>query len=185
MKKDTKERIKINPKIEAAYHEAGHAAVSLFYNHKLKFVRIKRKTGECQRDPAQDSNYFFYRHDHRPIISTFNLELIQVAFAGVIAVNLKGVQLKPNEDGSKADFSDARNDIMAICLDRKIFGEEFFKLYEWLDLRTTEALKIVWPAVEAIAKELLEKNEMSGQRALELYRNAKINKFKNRIHERN
>ena len=175
-------KIEFDYRIMAAYHEAGHAAVRLFYNHKIKSISIKRKTGKCIAIIQIRSDRFCYRDDNRPKISLYNLELIQISFAGWIAAKLKLINL-PNEDGSKSDYLKYSNDIMAICLDRKKYGDEYAKLYDWLKLRTTETLKIIWPAVEAIAKELLEKKEMSGQRALELYRNAKVNKFKNRYPE--
>lgn len=165
-------------RVADAYHEAGHAAVSFFYKHSVTRIHIKhfKDIGGGIGGLLRGVDF----NNARPNISIRNLEYIQQSMGGSAAVRLKfGDSLQ--EYGGGDDEKSSMRFLSAMTLDRKWKGFEGLALREWLMRRTEVIVRIVWPAVVAIANELLKKEEISGARAKELYDAVKIKGFRKRL----
>lgn len=155
-------------RISTAYHEAGHAALHIFYGHDLQGVRIISKgaaagyTDAARTVPAKNRSERFQ----------VTLEFISALQAGMIAEhNAPGLQ---DADGVGERGIPDREEIAKLLRNVLVTGsdEEARPLQEWLAIRTRGILARIWPAVEAIAAELKAEGVLSGARAAELYRAA-------------
>lgn len=161
---------------ETAYHEAGHAALHIFYGHRFGPVSIKPKDDSDGRviGPRISSSDAYEIQDNPRKAIRF-LEHLEVLHAGYLAAHIKAG--RASRIGASGDRGTMYSILSSWCLDRAEDGPEARALWNWTKIRAEHILRDIWPAVEAIAAELLEKQEITGRRAGELYREVQMNTF--------
>lgn len=146
---------------KTAYHEAGHAVISFFQKKRFQTVSII---------PIEDSlgRVSNYKEDAKKFIDQLENELftlrirkqiedrIMILFAGNIAEKLAAGRY--NMVGSGSDYHQAFDLLFHISGST----EEGNAYAKWLFIRTKNHLSVshIWPIVEALARELLEKQEI-------------------------
>ncbi|MFH2108543.1 MAG: hypothetical protein ABII93_07735 [Chrysiogenia bacterium] len=166
--------------ISIAYHEAGHAAVNMYYQHRIVSVSLELKSeiiGQVEVPFKRPKLNLHRNQKHKSkLIAHFknghDMEYVQGIMAGDLAQNKAPNFLKeigPSwEVSSDSDKFKEKNLIVRWCNDCD-YGPEFQAMFKWLQMRTKSILKTVWPAVETIANELLAKGKISGKEAYYLY----------------
>lgn len=156
-------------KAAVAYHEAGHAVMA---SHcKIGFAEVSIAPGEgfegrCKM--MKQASLLRADYELPPELQRRLHKMIMVALAGGVAERL--YSRKSDTSGS------SRNDnAVARFLAGKSAGdtEEEDALLNYLKIYTRNFLKNSnWDAVKALAKELLEKKSVSGQRARKIIQSA-------------
>lgn len=161
---------------ETAYHEAGHAAVSIYHQHRIGPASIKPKGDTAGRIVVpRKSTSEALKIQEVPRTAIRYLEHLEVLHAGYLAERIKAG--RSSRIGASGDHNVIFSILSAWCLDRAADGPEGQALWKWTQIRAEYILRLVWPAVEAIAAELLEKQEITGKRARLLYREAQMKAF--------
>jgi hypothetical protein len=137
-----------------AYHEAGHAVMHCLLHVPFRRVSVRRGVGsvgriiplrECEASSLRDA-----------------VRLILCLYAGTWATKIRTGRHDGFWDAAGSDWSKAES----IALDRGCDEDDLGKLWD----KTPRVLRQHWPAVEAIAKELLKHGEMSGKRVRQIVR---------------
>jgi cell division protease FtsH len=166
---------------KTAYHEAGHAVA--FHRLLPDEMRIVRATiirrGSALGYVAPASNFETYSYPLSRIIKH-----IMVSMAGDEAVKvLTGEPWSGAAGGPGSDFAHVRNSIWALAAhgyfgppvknDPTMMYEKEMKDF-WSDAerKTNKLLQENWPAVDAVAEALIEKDDLTGQEVIELITNA-------------
>jgi hypothetical protein len=175
LKKDKEKINEADSKIDTAYHEAGHAAVCIFY--KINLTKVSIMT-DCEGYAGHIEGHKkdigeTIRNASRKKLSVPLLEHIQMQIAGSKAASmLRGVNKTLMSAGPDFDFVEKL--YRKICIEKRLWGLEMLRLNEWLEVRTQKLLTLIWPAVVAIANELMIKGEITGKRAKHVYNSVKI-----------
>ncbi|MDX1436604.1 MAG: AAA family ATPase [Anaerolineales bacterium] len=166
---------------KTAYHEAGHAVAF----HKLlpEEMRIVRATiirrGSALGYVAPASNFEIYSFPLSRIIKH-----IMVSMAGDEAVKvLTGEQWSGAAGGPGSDFAHVRNSIWALAAHgyfgppvkddpTALYDKEVKDFWRDAEVKTHRLLQENWPAVEAVAEALIEKDDLTGAEVIELITNA-------------
>ena len=158
MTKTTKER--------TAYHEAGHAVAAFSYNKRLHKVGIKADhdaglLGYMKRTWGSGEAITHGDGDRHLRLVT---ESVTILLAGVVAER-EHAPARHNWAGGASDRHEA-----TVLAGRIVGDEELGPYMKWLMVRTRQLVKSRWPAIEAMARELLVREEMSGAAATALIR---------------
>lgn len=147
---------------ETAYHEAGHAVVSVLTRCPVKKATIV-PDGECLGEVFDYGSPPSIRDDiyggvHNAATRRWLFRELMIFHAGVIAA-ARGMGVKPKSvaPGGRGDFDGLADDAL------KAFEDYQAKV----DQSYTEAEKLLvahWEAVEAVAAALLEHRTLSGKR---------------------
>ena len=141
-----------------AYHEAGHAVIHYLEDIPMEYVTII-PTEECLGQVKCEI-------DINEVVDSGREKCeaeIMAVYAGGLAVKIaKGARYNK---GVSTDNRIAQDIAMEICSDKEI--NTFLR---WLYIRTEEVLKMNWYMVEAIAKALLKKKQLSGDEVKEIIR---------------
>lgn len=153
-----------------AFHEAGHAVMTVYCRMGLGTVSIIPANdfqGVCKtmKQPSLSKRDYSLttkaesRLNHR----------IMIAVAGDVAQRLFSRRRDPS-------YSTSSDHALSLEMAGRTCGdlEETIALVNYLTISARNILRtpIQWDAVKALAKELLEKNSVSGKRAKEIIQNA-------------
>jgi hypothetical protein len=153
MRRTTRER--------TAYHEAGHAVAAFSYNKRLHRVSttadhdaglprcVKTTRGIGEASTSGDADRYL----------RLVTETVTILLAGG-AAEREHAQAGRGWTGGASDRRAA-----AVLAGRIVGGEELGPYMKWLVVRTSQLVKSRWPAIEALAQELLVREEMSGAAA--------------------
>jgi len=150
-----------------AYHEAGHAIVSLFLRRTVKAVSIVPEhdtLGYCESGKASYKVYAC--NDFDPPAMTQATVQLMISFGGPIA-EAKRLRKRDWHPGSDGDVANAISLLRRVCYG----GRDWKLLLDWLLHRTKAILRMPWNwrAVELVAEDLLAKNQITGRRARQLH----------------
>lgn len=160
----------MNNKTETAYHEAGHVLCHVLDGQKIKYATIVKKSGKIGRTQGDEAyklcrEYVDAWSDEKPELTDAVTEScrqeLTMYLSGTLAEKLLRGE-KPERDDFLPNSSNDANQIS-------------YLLYECPFLSSDKSLKSIekrlrenWRVVEALAKELLEKDCFSNERAREI-----------------
>lgn len=149
-----------------AYHEAGHAVAAFCQNKKLHKVSIKADQDKgllgYSRNTLGIGEAITYSDEDRYLLRV--TQEITIMFAGVLAER-EHTQGRHNWEGAASDMH-AANDLAL----RIVSDEECYPYMRWVRVRTRRLIMRRWPAIEALAQELLVREQMTGVEATKLIR---------------
>lgn len=150
-----------------AYHEAGHAAISILFRLPFRRVTINPNMtagtdGHVSGGTipewicalADDGDIW-----ENPSATSRAIDTISMLKAGHIAE--RHATKRPDYDGASGDRMQAYD--WLVCLASEEPHEELLALDRWLDLLTARLVKRHWKAIEAVAQALIERQSLSGQ----------------------
>lgn len=137
----------------AAFHEAGHAVLARLCGFRVKLASIVADAeglGECQyTSPSSKGNV--------PVL----MGLVMTALAGIEAGDRVGEQTDGN---CRNDLESVGKHIGALCQATGIKVEDAAQRMAQSAMDATRAiLDVVWPAVETVAKELMQRQTLTGE----------------------
>lgn len=149
-----------------AYHEAAHAVAAFSYNKRLHKVSIKSDHDAGLLGYVKSPSGIGEAMTHGDAGRHLRLltEQVTILLAGVVAERVQAPGRRPGA-AAASDRGDALNLALRILSD-----DEAPAYMQWLMVRTRNLVKWRWPAIEAIAHELLLREEMSGAEATALIR---------------
>jgi hypothetical protein len=153
-----------------AYHEAGHAVMSLAMRWKLLSITVvphQNTLGSCRNKPPPS---IFQPDGNSDWQTLARVEREIMIFLGGVAAEqiLRG--LADWKISADADMERAFDLAVYVCGDEK----EISAFLQWLHRRTLNLLGLDhhWRAVEGIAEALIEHKTVSGRRARQLFQAA-------------
>jgi hypothetical protein len=156
-----------DPRAATAFHEAGHAIVAWSLGVGVKGVSIvpdADSTGRCHHARLFRKKYPELDDSLRAAVRM--QKNVMIALAGLIA---KGMYRARSVRHYHAHADHATAVDIALHLTSSV--EEAAALIKWLEIRTRNVLRLRWPMVERLAKELLSKDTLNGaelKRSLEV-----------------
>jgi hypothetical protein len=152
-----------------AYHEAGHAVISIFLRLRVRYATLK---------PDEDSKGHV-RYGYRPIdpnaCDIFSRNAIWlrsaiVSYAGPIAQRRYSPSSVRSFQGS-GDFSQIADAGLAMAQGGT---KEANALFRWLRLHTEGLVDVAWPQIKSVAEELLRKGRLSEKEICDAMRAAPL-----------
>ena len=156
-----KRRPRISREEQTAYHEAGHAVACLLAKHRFKHVTIIPADEYLGRVLLVELGNFHPAWDWNHRIRMRIEKMIMTSLAGDIAE--KKVTGRTNPQGARFD----NESVVDWAINRCGSGEEATAFVHWLAIRVETALtgEKYWPAVEALARELLKSRKVGYRKA--------------------
>lgn len=158
MKRTTRER--------TAYHEAAHAVAAFSYHKRLHKVSIKSDHDAGLLGYVKSPSGIGEAMTHGDAGRYLRLitEQVAILLAGVVAEREHALGWH-----AWAGAASDRSNALGLAL-RILSHDEAPAYMKWLMVRTQNLVKWRWPAIEAMAQELLLRDEMSGAEATALIR---------------
>jgi hypothetical protein len=150
----------------AAYHEAGHAVAASCYHRRLRKVSIKG-------DHDADVRGYLARVAEIGEATGCGDKHLRIVTEGV-TILLAGVAAERERTRTRRSGPAGGNDMHeALALAGRIIGDDELAPYmTWLVARTRRLITSRWAAIDALARELLVREEMTGAAAAALIRRA-------------
>jgi hypothetical protein len=154
-----------------AYHEAGHAVVTVALGRAVRRVSIIRRADDNSlgRSRGYPLGGGFQPDVSRSRRSRKTIEeRVIIKCAGFHAESrFTG---RRNHAGAAYDRQEAKEFLSLLAED-----EELKKYLAWLDVRSKNLVgsQLIWRAIEYVARELLERKEITGQDVRRLYQQAR------------
>jgi hypothetical protein len=166
---------------QTAYHEAGHAVVSLELNRRFRYITVKPAADSAGHLAPFKSAKWVDRESYEVTarFERYTRDEVMIFLAGGIAARVKF----PNHHGDRlvsnglivaGDQHEAANAASYLVSDIEI--PHYLK---WLRVRTQSLLSRpdVWVCIEGIAAELLQRETLKYGAALEVWRRARRGYF--------
>lgn len=142
-----------------AYHEAGHAAVSAYFELGPNSVTIQR--GDDTLGSSTDPGIAMFDYDSRSTRSQTIRQMIMVCYAGLLAEML----FDPNAQAelSQGDETLAWNLLSDVSVRHCSYvGDEVYvAALERLRRKAQKLVRSLWPEIEALAQALLTRKTLS------------------------
>jgi len=151
----------------SAYHEAGHAVAAFSYGKRLRAVSIGADHDAGLLGYVQGT---WAIGEAITVADTRYLRLVTEGVTILLAGAAAEREHTQSPRGSAGGASDGRE--AAALAGRIIGGEELGPYMRWLAARTRRLVTSRWPAIDALARELLVREAMSGAAATALIRRA-------------
>jgi hypothetical protein len=148
-----------------AYHEAGHAAIAVHFGrkvHGVSIVPVEDTLGHCRH--TVPGAWFHPDYDTSPRARRAIEDWVMILFAGFHAeTHFAGWR---NHVGASSDMRRAVDLLSYLAC-----GEELDKYLAWLNVRSKNLVEweLNWRPIECIARELMERREISGHDVRRLF----------------
>jgi ATP-dependent Zn protease len=141
-----------------AYHEAGHAIVSLDVGRKFKYITVTKNKDALGRIKTT------IKGDSYNITLARVIKEVQILLSGFLAEEKSGFTHKIEMSiGANYDRHQATDFVLS-----HMDEQEAKPFLAWVELRTKKNLELRWPAVKKIAKALLAKKTLTYNEVLAL-----------------
>lgn len=156
--------------VSAAYHEAGHAVVAMYFQKdvtRLTIVPEGDRVGGCERPHVEDIDSLYSGDD----TIVYTMETIMIALAGEISQ----ARFEDREADHKRPSCESDVDIA----DEFAYAEEKDQeladaLIAWLSLKTRNLLTtpFIWYKVQRLADSLCSRKELDAEEVRQIYNEA-------------
>lgn len=144
-----------------AFHEAGHAAVDLFFGHDLEHVTIERRGDSAGHASVDRSQHDALRYEDELQKQVVFERAIIAAMAGA-AAQRHFAPLSVDDEHAASD----RRVALEYFEELDVRTPEVFEAYwELLRLRTSALVEHLWPRIERLAAALLVSRSLTGEEA--------------------
>ena len=157
------------PKLQIAYHEAGHAVTAIVLNLKIVTVTIER--GEDSQGTCKVFGVMAYRYTNLRERKSIARDYILNSYSGFEAEKMFNPEADPGF--SADDFEDAEDTSKTFAiLPRKCFvGDEKHLAYlERFKIGARKLLRKSWPSVKAVAEAPMEGKTLTHEEVEQIIR---------------